>query len=368
MITNNECTGCGACSLVCPQKCITMQENRFGEISPRINTKSCTNCGLCSRICPQNNTPPLNSSMACFAAWSKEPSDWIYSASGGVANAFSSYILENQGIVFGCDYDQYGNLMHFCVVDKSNLKRLQSSKYSQSSAYICFHEIKQRLENEEKVLFIGTPCQVAGLLKYLKKDYPSLYTIDLICHGTPPTQYLQEYLRGKHLLPAEKIRFRGEYDQQFTVWKDNKICYQNSNKDDLYFASFYNNTISRKSCYFCQYAQDKRIADITIGDYWGLGDLYSLSKYSNRPSLILINTQKGKTLFDSAKENLFFEQREIQEAVSGNGRLKNPPGQNTDALYFRTLYPLFGFSFSAKIAPVLSKIRKIVKHFLNFKK
>lgn len=354
MISKSYCTGCGACMLSCPKKCIEMKTNKIGELVPFIDTNKCVGCKICENICPQNNVPNMVKPSLCYAAWSKNEEDWIYSASGGIGVVFSRWAKKHGGEVYGCDYDENGDLKHFCVRNERDLERIQSSKYSQSEAYLTFEEIKEKLDTEFFVLFVGTPCQVAGLRNFLKKEYLNLLTIDLVCHGTPPNIYLKNYLKKMGFRsPHEKIRFRGEYDQKLTLWNKGDIAYSKSYDEDLYFSSFYANMISRNSCYFCQYAQTKRCSDITIGDFWGLGKLTKIKKYSKRPSLILVNTERGKCFVQEVSEELFIEERSVEEGIKGNGRLNCPPNLSGKAKIFQKLYPYFGFCSSARIARIL---------------
>lgn len=347
MITKTTCTGCGACFAACPAQCIAMKPDRLGCLVPDVDHTKCIHCGICERTCPQNNKPAEREPAVCYAAWSIYEQDYTFSASGGVAAALARYQIEQGGTVYGCDYDELADLRHFPITNTSDVPRLQSSKYSQSKAFVCFREIKELLEKQLSVLFIGTPCQIAGLLRYLKKDYSSLITVDLVCHGTPPNEYLQRYLSEIRVKPPyQKIRFRGEYDQMLTVWKDNSIVYQKDRMTDVYFAAFYLNLISYDSCYSCQYAQSKRISDITIGDFWGLGELKEIPKLSKRPSLVLVNSEKGQMFFEHACVGLVFEQREVIEGIRGNGRLNQPPGKSKHAKLFQALYRTRMLSFS----------------------
>lgn len=354
MIAKTTCTGCGSCSAVCPKHCIQMEPNRLGQLTPKVDEAKCVHCGKCSATCPQNHIPEQREPLTCYAAWSRCEDDYIYSASGGIAASFARYQLAHDGAVYGCDYDANADLRHFRLHDEADVRKMQSSKYSQSIVYDCFEEIKRLLQRDTSVVFIGTPCQVAGLLHFLNRGYPTLITIDLICHGAPPNSYLKQHLTECKLhAPYEKIRFRGEYDQMLTVWKDNTIVYQKDRTEDPYFASFYQNMISYDSCFACQYAQSRRISDITIGDFWGLGELKKIKPKSQRPSIILVNTEKGKHFFDMASGHLIYEQRDVAEGVRGNGRLMHAPGKNKGAKGFQALYRLKIFGFRNSVRPVL---------------
>lgn len=346
-----ECTGCGACSCICPKQCITMKENRIAEVIPFIDSKNCIHCDLCKKLCPQNSQLTKQFPQNCYVAWSKNKNDLVNSASGGVAAVIARYQLEKHMKIYGCDYTDSLDLVHFCLKNENDIIKMESSKYSQSNAFLVFKNIKNDLIGKYVVVFIGTPCQVAGLRRYLRRDFDNLITVDLVCHGTPPNKYLKEYIQKKHIsYPIDAIRFRGEFNQQLTVWKNNNIIYQKPYTEDLYFSAFYDNKISRNACYTCQYAESKRIADITLADFWGLGKLVKIKKQSNRPSLVLVNTEKGKAYFHNITDLLFFEERPVDEAIRGNGRLNNPPGKNREAILFQKLYPFLSFTMSVRLS------------------
>ena len=349
MIAHDYCTGCGACALSCPKKCIEMRNNKIGELAPYIDNDRCVNCNICRNVCPQNSKPLMRYPQECLASWSREKTDWIYSASGGIAAALYRWAINNKVMAYGCDYDENGDLSHFRLEGLNDISKAQSSKYSQSTAFRVFQEIKDALSTNKKVLFVGTPCQIAGLKNYLQVDHPGLITVDLICHGTPPNIYLKQHIKKLGFKEKiEKIRFRGEYDQKLSIWIDSKIQYCKSNKEDVYFKAFYANMISRNSCYFCQYAQEERCSDITIGDFWGMGKLNTIERYSERPSIILINTKRGREFFYQANKELFYEYRDIKEGIQGNGRLNRPPYLSFSAKVFQILYPRLGFTYAVK--------------------
>lgn len=357
IITENECTGCGACYNICPEKCIKMVENKLGEIVPEINNKYCIHCNLCKQVCPQNELLKTEFPKKCYVAWSKNEDNLRYSASGGIGATLSLLAFNREFNVYGCDYNSYGELFHFKIDSIQHIERIRGSKYSQSIAYKIFREIKYKLNNGEKVLFFGTPCQISGLKKFLMKEYKFLFTVDLVCHGTPPNKYLKEYLNRRHIYKnITKISFRGEYDQKIAVWVDRKLMYLKDRKEDIYFKSFYANIISRNSCYLCKYANPYRISDITIGDFWGLKSLNEIKPLNNRPSLVLLNTKKGIDLFNMIKNYLVYEERAVDEGIKGNGRLNSYPSKNKKAVFFQKLYPIIGFDYSIKIVNLIGII------------
>lgn len=375
IITKNNCTGCGTCSAVCPAGCIQIQPTNKGFLKPVIDLDKCRKCRLCVKACPQNAMPETNFPRKCYAAWSKEKADYVYSASGGVGATIARKQLASGGVFFGCDYQDDGELKHFSVTCEADVARIQSSKYSQSQAFSCFSDIRQLLKEGVSVVFVGTPCQCAALLNYIGGPAPNLITIDLVCHGTPPNSYLKQHIKELGLsFPIEKIRFRGEFDQQLALWKDGMVVYRKNNKEDTYFHAFYQNMISYDACFDCQYAQARRITDLTIGDFWGLKELHTIDRKSERPSVVLVNTPKGEAFFSALQDDLFIEERDPYEAIHGNGRLMNPPGKNIQAKVFQMLYgiPHVGFDnavkLSLKVCSLIACIDKMVKWPFKFGK
>lgn len=363
-ITDNNCTGCCACMNICSKNAIKMNYNDIGELTPYINYSLCNNCNLCSTTCPQNNDIKKHSSFDCYAVWSKNSVLRKQAASGGFASGIANYFLYNeQYIVYYCDYDDNLELKYFEVINYTDIDKLAGSKYSQVNAEYTFMKIKSQLQNNLNVIFISVPCQIAGLLAYLKYAYNNLITIDIVCHGTPPNKYLKEYVN--HLCDTTKnckVEFKKKYKQFFTLYKNNKLVYKKHHTNDIYFTAFYQNIISRNSCYTCQYATDKRVGDLTIGDFWGLGEIKTIKKPSKWVSLVLINTNKGDDFFNEIKNDFIIDRRSVDEAIMGNGRLQNAPGKSKDAIIFQNLYISHGFINSIKKI----EIKKTHRYNINF--
>ncbi len=349
---------------MCPQKCISMKKNALSQFVPKIDKKKCVDCGICEKICPQLNPLKKSYPRECYVAWSRDPNDWITSASGGVATVIARYQLKKNEKMYSCEYNNEVELCHFCISNEEDIQKIKSSKYSQSETYGCYEEIERFLTEGYKVVFVGTPCQCAGLKRVIKNKSENLITVDLVCHGAPPTEYLKKHLVEEGInFPISKVRFRGEFDQKLTVWSEEGVVYQRDRYDDLYFTAFYQNVISCNSCFECQYACPERVSDMTIGDFWGLGELGIIEKKSRRPSLILVNTQKGKQLFEDISCDVFYEQRAVEEGINGNGRLIKAPGKNNKAKVFQLLYKckIFGFNYTVRILNFL--FRKKEKFF-----
>ena len=321
----DSCTGCFACMNKCPKNAIHCVTDYLGRTVPKIDQSVCVKCGMCKKVCPVVNPVVLNDPIVCYAAQRREESLWKKSASGGIGAVLAETIIQNGGVVYGAVVEN-GKVIHKKAETIEEAIAFRGSKYVQSYIGNCYQEIQQYLKKEKTVLFIGTPCQVAGLKSFLGKDWDNLFCVDLVCHGTPPMKYLSEHLKNNRCPSAfDKMTFRcGESDYRLIVQKEDKIVYNMSRASDSYYEAFYRGLISRENCYNCVYATNKRVSDVTIGDFWGL-NRDSLSKaMTGNISVILINTEKGKELYSLIINEITSEERQIDEAVQGNSQLRRP--------------------------------------------
>ena len=208
-----DCTGCWACVNSCLHNAISMREEKLGHLYPLVNSDKCINCGLCIKICPANNSKTLCNPKTAYAGWDKNELEYKSSTSGGAASAFARYIIKNGGIVYGCACLENVDIRHIRIDKEDDLYKLKGSKYVQSNIYDSYRSVKNDLCDNREVLFIGTPCQIAGLKSYLRKEYEKLYLVDLICHGVPSQKlfnYYLEYLSNKFKSKVIDIKFRNK--------------------------------------------------------------------------------------------------------------------------------------------------------------
>lgn len=367
----NKCTGCSSCFNICPVKAIEMKKDKMGFYYPNINSNKCINCGLCKKSCPQLNISKIkfHTNIETYAAFAKDIKVNEMSTSGGIATALYSEIIEKNGVVYGCDNIDNINEFNIIRVDKKNkedLVRLQGSKYVQANINKIFFYVKKDLENNLPVLFIGTPCQVNGLQFYLKKEYENLILIDIICHGVSSSKLLIENLKDNNIETdnIKKIQFRDGKKYCIMVENtENKIIFNQKASQNDYMINFLKNRISRESCYTCNYAQENRVSDITIGDFWGINKESKISKKINKGlSVVLLNSEKGKKFFE--KNLLLFEveRRNFKEAVEGNSNLQNPCRFNGERKKFEALYERYGYHRSIRrIEDIKDKVKKILR-------
>lgn len=357
-----QCTGCMACCNSCAHQAIVVTEDVYGFRYPVIEENKCVDCGLCTSVCPVNFPVGKRESLTVYAAYSRNNDDRMSSTSGGASSVFAQVINGRGGVVYGCVQKAYYKVKHARIENKDELYKLKGSKYVQSDIGDIFRLVRKDLSEGKQVLFTGTPCQIAGLRSFLHKEYESLITVDLICHGVPSVKLLQDNV--KEVLKRKKIpqkayqvffRTKGEHESDL---KFGTFLYANIGNavqpivtaikypHDYYITGFMCGLFHRESCYSCSYANARRVSDITIGDYWGIGK--SSLDTGKGISAILLNTEKGVRFFECCKDKLVHEEREVNEAVRGNGQLQYPSVKNKNYRLFRELYPRRGFTGSAR--------------------
>ncbi len=328
------CTGCEACRNACPTDCIDMVPNAEGFLHPDVDTDSCTECGLCRRACPILNEPDYEHQPfpKAYACWHKDDSVRRLSSSGGAFSALAETMLENGGLVFGAAYDDRLHVHHLGVDEASGLDALRRSKYVQSEIGIVFREIREALDSGTPVLFVGTPCQVAGLHAFLGRDYEALITCDLVCMGVPSPKVFGKYIRWLeegHGLNLTELNFRDKRKG----WQDKVSAARDSNGAthclvglrNSYSHGFDMGVFLRESCYSCRFKGFPRPGDLTLGDYWGIGKKTPFPREGEKRegiSLILINSPKGEAFFlERCRQRCTLIERDLQEAIDGNAPL-----------------------------------------------
>lgn len=327
-----KCCGCGACEQVCPENAIELKPNEEGFLYPVLNETLCIGCGICKKICPYDNNKQLNEPVEVYAVQNNCVEELLKSSSGGMFSALADYIIANGGFVAGCIFDDSFKAVHILSRDAIEIEKMRGSKYVQSETGAVFKDVKQILDDGKIVLFTGTPCQIDGLKRFLQKDYENLFTVDLICHGVPSPLLLKEYLNQESKKGSIiDIKFRNKERNgwcsqgsiTYSLNKSEKTKTITPFKDSYYNLYYLENCVSRLSCYSCPYATDKRASDITIGDYWNIDEKLNYSEFKNGMSVVLVNTQKGKKLFDDIKNNLKAYKTDLSHAKKGNGNLVN---------------------------------------------
>jgi len=327
------CCGCTACSAICEHKAISMQEDSEGFLFPVLDNDLCINCGLCDKICPMGSDHQANSGQdqKTYLAISEHPEHYSKSATVGICTILARLFVENGGCVFGvCLDESTWKTFHICVSDNEGIERLRNSKYIQSDLRQAFSETKDLLKKGVKVLFIGTPCQIAGLKAFLRHDYENLLTIDLICHGVysfklirKEVDYWEDRLHGK----VSNFKFRSkrrsggvinfdlkktsstEHHEFFGPYSPTYRCYA-YNGDSVSYNI-------RHSCYNCPFREQSRYGDITVGDAWFIDAAKYLNiniDWKNGVSHFFGNTKKGSQYINQILPLLKWAEIPLEEA------------------------------------------------------
>lgn len=336
-IEKNQCTGCGLCAEKCPKDCIRMVEDAEGFRFPQLDSAPCVECGVCLRSCP--TTPAAdalysNYERRYYCGFIQDKELLIKSSSGGVFGVLAEYIISKGGYVCGCIYTDGLEAVHMLSNRKQDIEKMYGSKYVQSRAEHCFPEIQSHLMADDTVMFTGTACQIAALRLYLGKDYSNLYCVEILCHGVPSPglfatykQYLEKRLRGT----VKDIRFRdkrrdgwgSEHRTCIIYEKKGKLC-ENRPILPAYFSAFFYGLNLRESCYQCRFATSERIADLTIGDFWGSWKKYK-KRFREGISVVGVNSEKGYALSENISGRFdFYEVLPENEAVASNDNFTHP--------------------------------------------
>ena len=330
-VNKQECSACGACINACPIDAITLVRDEYGFEYPHINESICVSCGKCASVCKKFQSSELTLPIKCFAGSNKDKQILKKSASGGAFSALAEYVLSKSGAVCGCVYDKNLIPIHICSENEEDVVCMRKSKYVQSNVGYVYRDILSRLKKGQMVLFTGTPCQVAGLYSVVGKGFDNLITIDLICHGVPSSYLFKkfiEYLEGKYKTKIISFDFRSKrYGwARFTAeFMDSTGKTKNIGKfNEFYSGAFTAGNIFRPNCYNCRFACEKRVGDITIGDFWGHEAVDLKCDKKNGISVLTINNLNKLDLQNVLSEKLTMEEVDYAIAVKGNTCLRNP--------------------------------------------
>lgn len=329
-ILGKNCCGCTACEQICPKKCIAFKENNEGFMYPVVDEAVCVNCGACTKHCPVLNPPLAENVPDVYAAKYRDSKTTAESTSGGIFIPLAKSTLENGGIVYGCAYDENLKAKHIAVETENELFRLQGSKYVQSDISGIYSRIKADLDSNRYVLFSGTGCQVAGLRSFLGREYERLVTVDIVCHGVPSPRLFERYTDylGKKLgEPIKSYNFRSKKRHGWGLFYELETAQKakgGSGFDDPYYNAFLNCKTYREGCYSCRFANCNRQGDITLADFWGIEYINPKFYSKNGVSLVLVNTEKGKKLWQSLDNCIESTESTLEQAVKMNKNLSEP--------------------------------------------
>ncbi|MBR6400425.1 MAG: Coenzyme F420 hydrogenase/dehydrogenase, beta subunit C-terminal domain [Firmicutes bacterium] len=325
-LPDKSCTGCGACMQSCSFKAIKMQARDDGFLYPAINKDKCSQCGQCMRSCHALSKNERHKPISFFAAQVKDKNQLSMSSSGGIFYALASNVIKNNGVVYGCTFDKHYNAILSRADSLADIRAMQGSKYVWSDPSFSYPDVRHNLEDNRWVLYTCLPCQAAGLRKYLNKKYENLFIVDVLCGGAPSPYAFQKYLEtltdeaGKKTLCfqfRDKEKFGAGVNCSYML--NGVKHHENWLENSFYFAFCSKARITwRMSCYSCSYKSISRVSDMTIGDYWGVEKYHKNFKPRDGVSLISINTETGKRLFDLVKNDLITEESDVHYATEKN--------------------------------------------------
>ena len=332
-----DCCGCHACVSVCAKHCITMPADKEGFLYPVVDKDACTDCGLCEKVCPIINQSEPRKPLKVYAAKNKDEEIRRQSSSGGIFTLLAEKVINEGGVVFGARFDEEWNVIHAWTDTIEGIAAFRGSKYVQSTIGDTYREAREFLKQGRKVLFSGTPCQIAGLKKYLRKEYDNLLTVDVVCHGVPSPLVWRRYLDetreqlraqrgvGKNSVPSSmeelpvitgisfrdktngwkkygfRLRYAASEAAENTV-SDSAIREEKELlqpfTDNIFMRGFLANLYLRPSCYVCAARSGKSGSDISIADFWGVQNFYPEFDDDKGVGLILINSERGILAYD----------------------------------------------------------------------
>lgn len=347
-----DCCGCSACVQKCPKQCISLKEDNEGFLYPVVDKETCIDCGLCEKVCPVLHQGESREPLKVYAANNKDEEIRRQSSSGGIFTLLAEKTIQDGGVVFGVRFDEHWEVIHDYTETIEGLAAFRGSKYVQSRIEDNYRKAEAFLQKGRKVLFSGTPCQIAGLKCFLRKKYEKLLTVEVVCHGVPSPMIWRDYLvykraeraAGKNTVSSSLnelpvitgISFRDKTNG----WKKFgfKICYAASKaaensvsksydtisfeltpySEDIFMKGFLKDLYLRPSCYSCFVRQGKSGADISIGDYWGIQRFHPKLDDDKGTELILINTENGYNCYDKINPQIESELSEYKKAVNSN--------------------------------------------------
>ena len=406
-----DCCGCHACVSVCARQCITMQEDNEGFLYPVVDASTCTDCGLCEKVCPVINQDEPRKPLKVYAAKNRIEEIRRQSSSGGIFTPLAESVIREGGVVFGAKFDKDWNVVHAWTDTIEGIADFRGSKYVQSTIGDAYREAREFLKQGRKVLFSGTPCQIAGLRKFLRKEYDNLLTLDVVCHGVPSPlvwrKYLEETrekLRAKHDagkntvssslmdLPVitgisfrdkthgwKKYGFRLRYAASKAAGNSVSASANGSEctllqpfPENVFMKGFLSNFYLRPSCYACSVRTGKSGSDITIADFWGVQNYYPEFDDDRGVNLVLVNTDKGRMAYEQTNADSI--ESTYEQGLNQNPCLEHSVARTKHIATFWTEFEARGMAvvqeIEVRILPsipsrLINRVKHVVRRILS---
>lgn len=325
----SQCCGCSACFSVCPQQCISMQKDEEGFRYPQIDKAACVNCGACENVCPILHRKKGALLPQAYTLQIKNTDTLYNSAAGGAFSAIGRKIIERGGYVFGAAYNENFVVKHTVAKNISELAKFRSSKYVQSDPSDCFKQVRKLLNDNERVCYSGTPCQIAGLKAFLRKEYDNLVTVDLVCKGVSSPKVFEQYVSKMRMENGsiENINFKrktyGYHSSTMSVDFVNGARYSKGGITDLMMRSFRANICLRPSCSECAFKGGERVSDLTLFDCWHYTELTGKKDNDKGHTSVLVHTEKGNKLLEACGDIADIDLISAKEAIHYDGVMVN---------------------------------------------
>ena len=386
-----DCCGCEACKQICPKGAIIMKPDFEGFLYPQIVEAKCINCNLCRKVCPISNKVDnqMLDERKVFSIHTNDEELLDKSSSGGAFTIITEAYCDKDYVIFGARYDEKFNVYHDYIENIEEIYKFRKSKYVQSNLNNSYKEVLRFLKEDKKVIFSGTPCQIAGLKKFLRKEYENLLCIDIVCHGVPSkkvwNKYL-EYIESKYNSKINNINFRHKV-KQYGIYNSRniKILLENGkriiedSRKNLYLRGFHNKLFYRHSCTSCKFSNPTRYADITIADCWGIENIDSTIDVHRGESMVVINTQKGMDIWNKINQssNISKLELDLEFAIKSNEQFREATKvhknrddfyKNLDSTAFnKNIKSSLPETFKSKVKRMIpNKIKVQIKNILNY--
>lgn len=368
-IDKHNCCGCSACAQRCPRQSIMMRVDDEGFLYPHVDTSTCIDCGLCEKICPALNQSAEHKPLDCYAAKNTNEAVRTKSSSGGIFLPIAVSIIKEGGVVFGAKYNDKWEVVHAFAQTLQEINSFCGSKYVQSEIGNTFIEVERFLKEGRKVLFSGTPCQVAGLLNFLRKEYDNLITVDVVCHGTPSPMVWRDYINQLNMNGVKDVRMK----DKSTGWRgysfslldtEGKILFTENSTVNKYLMAFSQNLTLRPSCFKCPAKAGKSRSDITLADYWGIENLLPSMDDNKGTSFVCANTSRGVNLLKSL--DLQIEKVDYDATIPFNSCIFQSTQEPSTRKEFWAAYKQQGIQVLLGLKPVKQNIiKRIIKRILR---
>lgn len=391
-LPKENCTGCGACMQICPKQCIDMTRSEEGFLYPKTDKNKCIECRKCLKVCPAYDRLSTRIPIACFGAYNKNDDLRLKSSSGGIFIEIASYVIERGGVVFGVVFNDEWLPIHVSAKTLDEVYPMMGSKYVQSDTLFTYKECRDYLNSGRLVLYSGTPCQIAGLNKFLGKSYENLITIEIVCHGVPSPLYWQEYLSdirshnackipqcNTELVKRQDIIGNIKFRDKRAGWKkfslvistskdfeiEENILYKNTFDQDIFMRGFLNDLYLRQSCYKCPAKEFRSQSDFTLGDFWGVFKGLLQDYDDDRGfSLVTANTEKAHNICKILSSSTYFIPISYSDAIKSNENIVFQQKKNVDKIKnFRTVYKTENFISAVNKTLYISPIKAILNKF-----